>query len=165
MTLRLEPQAEHHAEGLFAALQHPDIYPFLGSAPPASVDAVRQRIARQNRGPTDGSAARWLNWVILVDEVVAGYTQATIAENGVANLAYVLAPAYWGRSLAYEACRQTLIALSKTDGVKTVIADTEKANLRSAALLARLGFRPVSETGTEVFYEAGDIQAFVSTLK
>lgn len=163
--MRLEPQAEHHAEGLFAALQHPDIYPFLGSVPPASVEDLRQKIVRQNRGPQDGSAARWLNWIILVDDTIAGFTQATITGEGSATLAYVLAPAHWGRSIAYQACRQTLIALSRMDGVKTVIADTEQDNLRSSALLRRLGFQRISETGQDVFYSGGDIQTLVSTLK
>ncbi len=163
--MRIEPQAEHHAEGLFAALQHPDIYPFLGSLPPASVDAVRQRIARQNKGPQDGSKSRWLNWMIVVDETIAGYTQATIDADGTATLAYVLAPAYWGRSVAFEACRQTLLALSAMDGVKTVIADTEQGNRRSMSLLVRLGFARVSETEQDVFYSGGDIQTLVAALK
>jgi len=163
--VRLEPQTEQHAEGLFAALQAVEIHEFIGSAPPASVDDVRQRILRQNKGPQDGSGDIWLNWIVFVDEDIAGFTQSTITPDGTANLAYVLSPSFWGRSLGYEACRLTLIALSEMENVKSVVADTQRGNLRSAALLTRLGFQPIRETGDDVFYDGGDIQTLVRQLK
>jgi len=163
--VRIEPQAERHAEDLFAALQAPELHEFLGSAPPASVEEVRQRILRQNRGPRNDSGDIWLNWIVLVDNDIAGITQSTITPDGTANLAYVLSPAFWGRSLGYEACRLTLLELSKMKNVKSVVADTERGNLRSAALLMRLGFKQVREIGDDVFYDGGDIQTLVRQLK
>lgn len=163
--MRLEPQAERHAEGLFAALQALELHEFLDSTPPASVDDVRQRIIRQNKGPQDESGDIWLNWIIFVDGIIAGFTQATITPGGTANLAYVLSPSFWGRSVGYEACRQTLFALSKMENVKSVVADTERNNLRSAALLTRLGFQPIRESGDDVFYNGGDLQTLVRQLK
>ncbi len=147
------------------ALQALELHEFLGSTPPASVEEVRQRILRQNRGPQDDSGDIWLNWIVFVDGIVAGFTQSTITPDGTANLAYVLSPSFWGRSLGYEACRLTLIALSKMGNVKSVVADTERSNLRSAPLLTRLGFQPVRESGDDVFYQGGDIQTLVSQLK
>lgn len=165
MQVRLEPQTEAHAEGLFAAMQAAEIYTFLGTEPPTSVDAVRQRIARQNKGPQDESSERWLNWLILVDGSIAGHTQATITPNGTATLAYVLTPAFWGRSVAYEACRQTLTALLNRGDVSRVIADAEVGNSRSRALLTRLGFRLIRETGGDAFYDGGPIQTLVALNK
>ncbi len=165
MTVRIEPQAEHHAEGIFAALQAEEIYAFLNGGPPATVEEVHQRIARQNRGPQDGSGARWLNWVVFVDNAVAGYTQATIDADGTATLAYVLSSTFWGRSIGYEACCQTLLALNDMAGVRRVIADTERGNLRSKALLTRLGFRLIRETATDAYYDGGEIQTLVGLIK
>jgi RimJ/RimL family protein N-acetyltransferase len=165
MQVRLEPQTEAHAEGLFAAMQAAEIYTFLGTEPPATVDAVRQRIARQNKGPQDESGERWLNWIILVDGSIAGYTQATIKADQTATLAYVLTPAFWGRSVAYEACRQTLTALLSRGDVSRVIADAEVGNSRSRALLTRLGFRLIHETDGDAFYDGGSIQTLVAHNK
>ncbi len=153
MHVRLEPQAEHHAAGLFKALQPREIYQFLDGEPPVSVEAVQQRIVRQNNGPQDGSRTRWLNWVVFVDNTVAGYTQATVDADGTANLAYVFSPLFWGKSVAYQACHLTIAELGESGLAHRLIADTEINNIRSRRLLIRLGFELITETKTDALFE------------
>lgn len=148
----IEPQVIRHTDGLYAALLDPRIYTFLGTAPPASVEAVRERIEKLSRGAPAELEEVWLNWTVFEDEVVVGYTQATIHADGIASLAYVLNPSVWGRSVAYEACVLTLTELDAMPSVVEIVADTELGNTRSQALLVRLGFGRMDEAGQDLFY-------------
>ncbi|MBM2577657.1 GNAT family N-acetyltransferase [Jannaschia sp. Os4] len=150
--VRIEPQSPGHAPGLFTALSDERSYAFLDERPPSTVEAVRDRIARLAEVAPSGSGETWRNWTVFDGKVIVGYTQATIDGGGDADLAYVLHPEAWGHSVGYEACRLTLIELRSDPAVRRVVADTERGNRRSRALLDRLGFEPVREDGPDLFY-------------
>ncbi|WP_307844636.1 GNAT family N-acetyltransferase [Actinotalea solisilvae] len=56
------------------------------------------------------------------------------------ELGYVFHPDHWGRGYATEACRALLTAVF-ADGAHRVVARCDPANVRSWALLERLGLR------------------------
>ncbi|MDX1678587.1 GNAT family N-acetyltransferase, partial [Arsukibacterium sp.] len=65
------------------------------------------------------------------------------------DLGFAFLPAYHGRGYALEAARAVLAAAVNADEISTVLAVTKPENLRSAMLLARLGF---TLTGTISLY-------------
>ncbi|ORY58337.1 GNAT domain-domain-containing protein [Leucosporidium creatinivorum] len=56
------------------------------------------------------------------------------------ELRYGLSPAHWGKGLAPESARAVLRWAAAERGVKRFIAETEKLNVRSGAVLQRMGF-------------------------
>ena len=153
MAITVEHQTIAHSEGLFLALQDERIYEFLDEVPPKSIDAVRAVIERRQKGAPRSSGETWLNWTVFEDDVVVGYTQATLRQDGTASLAYVLSPNVWGRSVAYTACVLTLAELEAFRSITELIADTEKQNIRSQALLERLGFIRDHEDEHDVYFK------------
>lgn len=142
--LVLEPQVAAHAPALFAILNQPGVYDFLGEEPPASLEAWTQRLAGlESRRPPDGSE-HWLNWAVVHRGEVVGFVQATVSGDA-AMIAYVLGSAHWGAGLAAAATTLMLGELKSGYGVRIASATVHARNARSIRLLQRLGFeeRPV----------------------
>jgi RimJ/RimL family protein N-acetyltransferase len=137
----LEPQTVEHASQLFAILDDPRLYDFLDEPPPASEEALRDRLAAlQSRRSPDGSE-RWLNWIARSsDGTLVGYVQATVAANGEADIAFVIGRPYWGRGYGFAASAAMLQKLSSRYAVTRVRATVDPANARSLRLLSKLGF-------------------------
>jgi RimJ/RimL family protein N-acetyltransferase len=143
----LERRTRAHADELFLLLADPDIYCFIDEAPPASLDALRERFARAESGESPDGSERWLNWVILTSAGrVAGFVQATIQGGAEANVAYVVGTAFQGRGVAVQAVRKMLEILASDYGVAlfTIVAD--RANTKSLRVAAKLGFCEVSQS-------------------
>lgn len=140
--LVLEPQTAAHAPAMFRALADPVIYRYLDHPPPPSEEHLRDRLARlESRTSADGRE-HWLNWVIVPQggEPV-GLVQATVQQDGVAWVAFVLAPAHQGRGYAREATEAMLAHLAAEYGATRFLARVEAGNGPSVRLLERLGFR------------------------
>lgn len=137
--LVLEPQVAAHAEAMFAVLSDPAIYEYE-NASPVSLAWLRERYARlESRVSGDGSE-RWLNWVLrTADGKAIGYVQATVRADA-ADVAYEMGSAWWGHGYASEAVAAMLDELADAYGVRRFAAVAKRANVRSHALLARLGF-------------------------
>jgi ribosomal-protein-alanine N-acetyltransferase len=138
----LEPLTAAHAVELFPLLADRRVYEFIADQPPASVAALAERYhcLESQRSP-DGSQ-QWLNWAIRrrADRQCVGYLQATIYPGGMADFAFVLGSSFWGLGLAGEASVPALRILLAEFEVTSVFATADRRNLRSARLLARLGF-------------------------
>ena len=147
--LVLEPQVAAHADAMFAVLSDPAIYAYE-NAPPASLAWLRERYRKlESRASPDGSE-RWLNWVLRTsDGALIGYVQATVASDA-AGIAYEMGSAWWGRGLAQEAVAAMLDELAGAYGVRTFTAVAKGANVRSRALLARLGFAQAAAATGEI---------------
>ncbi|WP_371168944.1 GNAT family N-acetyltransferase [Aliiroseovarius sp. 2305UL8-7] len=158
-TLRTEPfdirlvrQTTAHAEGLFAALSDPRIYQYLDEYPPASVQAVEDRIKRlMVGGPPDRSEV-WLNWSVFLGPTIIGYTQATIEHDHEASIAYVLSPEVWGTGIAQRATELMIEELQSQHSIAQLTADTDQDNFASQGLLLRLAFAETHREGRDVFY-------------
>ena len=140
-TVTLERRTRAHAEALFAVLAEPRLYQYLDEAPPESVEALRQKLARSESGRSPDGSEQWLNCVVRdASQQVLGNVQATIFPSGETNVAYVFGSAHWGRGLAFEAMRQMLGILATEFGVNNFLIVAERANTRSVRLAQRLGF-------------------------
>ena len=139
----LERRRASHAEALFAVLAEPLLYAHIEEAPPASVDALRERLRRSEGGKSPDGTEHWLNWVVREggpSGAVAGYVQATVRADGEAWIAYMLGRDFQGRGLASAAVAQMLAILASDFDVTKVLLVAERANAKSVRLAERLGF-------------------------
>jgi len=139
--LVLEPQVAAHADAMFIVLSDPAIYEHE-NAPPASVDALRERYRKlETRRSRDGRE-QWLNWVVrLPGGELAGYVQATVYPDAHASdIAYEFASRYWGRGIARAAVEAMIGELVTHHGVRALSAIVKRSNERSRRFLERLGF-------------------------
>lgn len=144
-TLRLEPLAAAHAAEMFGPMSAAAIYDYIPESPPASVASLQQRYLHLERGHSANGRERWLNWVVRLNSgQCAGYVQATVHPGATADFAFVFAPEYWGRGVAFEACGVALPRLAGEFGVRAAYATVDPRNSRSARLLERLGFDEVA---------------------
>ncbi|MBI2893417.1 MAG: GNAT family N-acetyltransferase [Deltaproteobacteria bacterium] len=163
--VQLEPIVPAHAAELEEALSDPEIYRYLPLEPREDVAMVIDRChpSRGRRSP-DGREI-WLNWALRIRASgrCAGRLEATVAEDGVrARIAYLVAPWARGKGHATEACRLVLGHLFEGEGCRVVEATIDTRNVRSIALVERLGFGLVrvvpdadffkGETSDEVVY-------------
>jgi [ribosomal protein S5]-alanine N-acetyltransferase len=147
--LTLEPQLAAHAAQMFEVLSDAAIYEFEGS-PPVSAASLAKRFARLESRVSPDRTEQWLNWVIrLPSGALAGYVQATIAEDGIAHIAYELGSKFWRQRIGSAAVRAMLAELSSTYGVCTVAATLKERNHRSRALLRSLGFELAGSHGPD----------------
>ena len=79
--------------------------------------------------------------------------QQQLQEVGGADFAFAFAPEYWGRGIAFEACRMALGELAGQFGVGKFFATVDPRNRRSTRLLERLGFSNVPPEN----YPNGDV--------
>lgn len=153
----LEPQAAVHASELFRVLQDPAIYEFENAAPESEEWLTRRFAALESRRSPSGEE-QWLNWVVrLPSGELAGYVQATIARDGVAHIAYVLASRFWRQGIGGAAVSAMLEELAATYGVVTAVATLKARNDRSLALLRSLGFSAESRGAFVAYPEADEI--------
>ena len=140
--LRIEPLDLGHARGLFDALDHPSVGTYIGGPDVTTVEALREQIVAKRRGPADDGET-WLNWVVLAGDVVVGRVEATL-HDGLAEIAYVFGPSFWGQGYATEATRWMVDHLADAHGITRCWATVAPGNEASAALLGRLGFVPAA---------------------
>jgi ribosomal-protein-alanine N-acetyltransferase len=154
-TLRLEPLAAAHADEMFEPISAIAIYDYMPGRPPASVSALRERYTQLERGRSADGQQQWLNWIVrLHSGQCTGFVQATIHPAKSADFAFAFAPCYWGRSVAFEACRAALPWLAAERGVTAFFATVDPRNARSVGLLVRLGF--IEATATD--YPHGEVE-------
>jgi ribosomal-protein-alanine N-acetyltransferase len=130
--LRLEPQAERHAEVLFV--------------PPASLQALRERLAWLSARRSPQGDELWLNWVMCDAHSGAyiGRVQATVRGDAPAYIAYEVFPAFWQQGYATEACIRMIRWLIDDLHIEHFSAEVDSLNTASLRLLERLGFRRVA---------------------
>lgn len=56
------------------------------------------------------------------------------------ELSYQFLPEFWGKGIAEESVRATLVFLKRNSAIKDLIAETQIGNIRSCRLLEKLGF-------------------------
>ncbi len=148
--LLLSPMVRDDAAGLFALLLDQALYRFTGSAPPASVDDLRERIRVRERRRSPGGDELWLNWTLRLKSSgqVVGYVQATVVE-GRADLAWVVGSPFQNRGYATEAGRRAAAWIREQFGVSEIRAAIHPEHAASEKVAARIGLRASGELTNE----------------
>jgi RimJ/RimL family protein N-acetyltransferase len=154
-TLRLEPLVAAHAEEMFEPLSALAIYDYMPGRPPLSLSALRERYVLLETRRSPNGRDQWLNWIVrLCSGQCVGFVQATIYPALTGDFAFVLAPEYWGRRIAFEACEAAIDHLARELDVAALFATVDPRNARSIRLLMRLGFSEV----TPAQYPHGNVE-------
>ncbi len=152
--LRLEPLRTDHAAEMAGVLADPALYEVIGGEPP-TVDALRERYARQLHGPDDPDE-EWHTWVVGEgrDGPLVGFVQATLTGGGsTAELAWVVGTPWQGRGVARRAAALVLDEVRRR-GVRTVLAHVLPGHVPSERVAAALGLAPTPvEVNGEVRWE------------
>jgi len=149
--LTLRPISIEHAPAFWEVLRDPSMYAWIERAPPAAPSDVEARFARIAQSVAPSRAEQWLNWTVWTrdgDEAV-GVIEATVQPTNVVQVAYLFAPRVWGRGFAREAMSVALDAMSQS-GASAFEARIDTRNVRSLALIERLGFALVETRETEM---------------
>ena len=137
----LVPMTQAFAPAMAEVLADPEIHRFLDASVPPSVEHLTTYYARLESRLSPDRTQRWLNWIVcLEDGKPIGYVQATVHSAHDAWIAYVLSPRHWGQGLAFQAIQAMIRHLSTAYGISHFFASVDCENLRSIALLERLGF-------------------------
>ena len=150
--LRLEPLRASHAALLFPMLADPRIYTYVPDEARVTVAMLAARFGELARGAPPEANECWLNWVLRRrdDGAAVGTLQATIEPGGRAWIGYLLASAAWGQGFATEACAWLVAELAQRHRVRDVLASVDARNLRSIAVLERVGFARVATCAAEL---------------
>lgn len=149
--LRIESLCEEHAFDTYDKLQAEEIYTYIPETPPATVDALAKHYARLSKGSSVASE-QWLNWVLVIKETneIIGTLQSTLMiDEGIAYIAYVLFPEYWGNGYATEGTSWLMDSLETADGIHTVVAEIDTRNKKSIKLAEKNGFKKSKTVPTE----------------
>jgi ribosomal-protein-alanine N-acetyltransferase len=155
--LILEPLSAGHAERLFASFSDPELYTYLPSDPPGSLEAMRERYRRlEARRSTDGKAL-WLNWAAREESgSYVGVVEATVHADATAHVAYFVFRPFQRQGFAAEAVEAVLAHLKNDIGVREARALLDTRNEASWRLLERLGFKR-SRTITDADHFKGSV--------
>ena len=137
--LTIETLDLDHAPGLFAALDDGRVGRYIGGPDVTTRDALVDRIALLRRGAPVDSGETWLNWAVCLTDEVIGRIEATL-HDGIAEIAYVFGPTWWGHGFATEATGWLLGELRTTHDVSEFWATVDPDNDPSRRVLERLGF-------------------------
>lgn len=152
-TILLEPLATHHAEAFWPHAQSDALYAFVPIEQPGSQQELAAWFARLAAGAPAHLNEEWLNWAVRLPEgggAVAGIVQATVMPDGEAELAYLIAPAFWGHGIGRVAVRRMIEWLWHERAVAVLRAVADTRNLRSQALLDALGFVLAGEVASSI---------------
>jgi len=158
-TRRLEVYrlSDVHARSLVEAFADPAVRAFVPDEP-ATVEAMVERIARVATGPpADRPDEVWLNFAFLLEGRPIGRVEATI-QNSIAEIAYVIGPAYGERGLATEAVEWLIDHVWQRRPTIHIYACMAEGNERSRRLVERLGFIETPPDGIPLLsFDTGDV--------
>lgn len=141
--LVLRPWAEDDVDALYQLWIDPDVRRYLWDDVVIGRDVVTDAV-RAHFETVEAHGIGW--WAIhnADEEPLIGFCGfRSLDDMQEIEIVYGLAPAYWGRGLVTEAARAALDYLWAI-GHTHVYAQTDPPNLKSIAVLRRLGFRQVS---------------------
>lgn len=138
--VRLRPLRVSDVDGLFAYLQNP-VVTELTSYPLISIPMIEAMIERSIGRWACGDIGKWGIALKSDDQVIGtcGFNEWSPLHRW-AELAYDLAPAYWGQGLMRQAIAAVLQWTYNEDRVDRVHAFVRVDNVRSSGLLERSGF-------------------------
>lgn len=153
--LTLEPLSVDHADSLITGLSNPALYTFVPGNPPASLETLRERYARIQRGPQDNPGELWLNWAAreAATGQYIGFIETTTLPHDHAYLAYFIFADAQRKGYAREACDAIIRHLVHEHRIQSVVAEMDTRNAASQKLVESLGFRRVAEKRDADFFK------------
>ncbi len=158
--LTLHPMVHADIDALEPVIRHAAVYRHLGGEPP-DADTFRLELTRALAGPRERHGPQaWLNYVMRrdTDQAVVGRLEATV-HDGIAEVAFLLGPAYWGQGYATQGLRWLIQQVLDRPDCHAVWATTIAPNLACQQLLRRCGFQATTThwPRTLFTYDAGDL--------
>ncbi|SNY45969.1 Protein N-acetyltransferase, RimJ/RimL family [Paractinoplanes atraurantiacus] len=137
--LRLEPVAERHAGDLLALYRDPAVAEWYGEWTREQIEAEVARMAAHWR---DDGVHKWMAYERTSGDLVGRGGLSRQRVDGVDRLevGWVLHRRFWGQGYATEIGRAALSFAFDELGAREVVSFTEVHNLRSRAVMERLGF-------------------------
>lgn len=138
--LDLRPLRSGDGDRLFALMSDPDVTAYWDWPALEERAAVELVLESQLDRMSKGEATFWAAQT-RPDGAFAGVCDVSRLDgpDRACEVGFMLAPAYWGRGLGFEAVRAVLIHAAG-EGFARVRARIHAENVRCARLLARLGF-------------------------
>lgn len=147
--LSILPLSEADIDVFVKYRQHPDVARFQSWDIDYSREQAKSLVASQH-GVELPASDEWLQLGIydrVQGQLLGDLALHTLNVAGEFEIGFTLAPEYQGQGIAKEAALRLLSFLFDGAGAKKVIANTDKRNRRSIALLSSLGFIEVAERG------------------
>lgn len=139
--VRLEPLAQKHADDLFHAAQHPEIWELMISPPPKTREEMRDSIEQCVQSMAKGERV-WFAIIRCADHRAVGmtsYMDIHRADRGLEIGGTWLTPQVWRTPVNTE-CKYLLLRHAfETLGCIRVQLKTDARNIRSQSAIERLG--------------------------
>lgn len=140
--LRLRWITPDDAEALFAMLSDPLVTQYWSGGPWTSIQQAHDTIASSLANYADGSGVRFVIELAGTPGLIGYVTLHHFMDaSRRCEVGYALARPYWNQRYAGEALRAVLAYGFRELGLNRVEADIDPANVASARLLERYGFR------------------------
>jgi [ribosomal protein S5]-alanine N-acetyltransferase len=164
--LVIEPLSSQHADEMFFLLQDEEMYQFIPTLMPVSVEKLRERYQKLESRYAPNGDELWLNWVVKekISGHLMGRIEATVYTNYTFDFAYLFASKYWGQGFAFESCKAVLDYIIFQYNIKKVVANVDTRNINSIKLLKKLGFEIVSNIKNADFFNGANSDEFVLEL-
>lgn len=138
--LSLRPLEVSDAELLFPILSDPEVMAHWDVPETDDPDAVRIVVESQVATMEDGRALYWTIWTLDDAEFLGACDLSDIDRwHKRAEVGFLLGRDAWGKGYAVEAMR-AVVAYAASSGFRRLAARTHLGNLRSDAVLKKLGF-------------------------
>jgi [ribosomal protein S5]-alanine N-acetyltransferase len=138
--LRLDPLVGSDAEHLFPIMGDPEVMAYWDVPEIDDPDIVAGIVQGQVDAMSGGKAIYWAMRTLASGEFLGSCDLSEIDRwNRRAEVGFILGREAWGQGYALEAMR-TVVAFAAASGVRKLTARTHLGNLRSEALLEKLGF-------------------------
>jgi RimJ/RimL family protein N-acetyltransferase len=147
--LDLEPLDRSHARAYFEGMRDPRIYAYYGGEPPASIEAVAERLAGWETRHSPSGNTLWLNWLARMRGCAyVGWFQATVT-GASALIGYDVFVPHQRQGFGREGTAAMLAHLTGTLEVKCIGATVDTENVASIRLLGSLGFSKIEERASD----------------
>jgi RimJ/RimL family protein N-acetyltransferase len=158
LSLSFEPLRTSHLEELASVLLHPAVYEHIEEAvPPLAQFTLGLERAIAGPGPSN-VGEKWLNFLVRdSDDSMVGRLEATV-HHGMAEVAFLFGPRYWGRGFASAGLSWLHDELSRCTSALEFWATTVPANVRCRRLLQRCGYGEAQLPAAPLHsYDPGDL--------
>lgn len=162
----LEPITSHHAASLYEGLQDKDIYRYIPTEPPKTLENLISKFKHWEKRFSPDKKEIWLNYAIYDEKnrEYLGTLQATLIENGNNYVAYEVLPKFWRRGIATEVMSKFVEFLFSYWDINSLKAHIDTRNTASINLIRKLHFKQIEFLPNADFFKENNSDEFVFEL-